>query len=395
MKSYLTALLTIFPFFLFAQTNYHPGYILKSNGDTLKGYIDSREWAESPRSINFKISKDAQEVQQFDPKSANGFGIDGMESYISFKGQISNDRNHFPDIAERLDTSKRQSDIFLKLVTSGSYLSFYSQAEGTKNRYFVAEKNAQPIELKYNQYYNEEHLAIERPFYKGQLIFYINKYQEGNMKLIRLAEEATFEADPIEEIVDKINGDTAKTAINRNKAPNFRLFAGGGIARLTNFGFNTLSIPQFTIGLDRFDNPYVQQWIFRNSLSISFVSANIPYYVPDAPGNNLNYNQFTISITPQILYNFYNKDNLKIYVGMGASLNLSSYDGEHFSATTTAVPSDIGLSGFWVGIPLQTGVMVNKSWELSFTYAPYTKYVPGYNVWNNHSFGLGVKFYLK
>jgi hypothetical protein len=394
MKSYLTALLTIVPFILFAQTNYHPGYIIKSNGDTVKGYIDQREWSESPKSINFKTSKDGQEIQQFDPQNIKGFGINRMETYITFSGLISMDRNHFPDISDHLDTTKKQANIFLRLVTSGNYLSFYSQAEGNKTRYFVAEKNGTPTELKYNQYLNEEHRAIERPFYKGQLIFYINKYQPGNSKLVSEAEQVAFESDPIEKIISSINEDTSKRAITVNKIPNFRLFAGAGVARVTNFGFNSISIPQITIGIDKFDNPYVQQWIFRNSVSLSFLSANIPIITSNVGTNQLTYTQFTISLTPQILYNFYNTDNLKIYAGMGASLNLSTYIGKEFSGTT-ADPKNVALSGFWVGIPFQTGVVINKSWELSFTYAPYTKYTPGYNVWSNRSFGLGAKFYLK
>jgi hypothetical protein len=395
MKLLYFVFFAILPSIIFAQTNYHPGYVLKNNGDTLKGYIDYREWTESPKLINFKISKDGQEVQQFDPKSINGFGINGMETYSSFRGLISNDLNHFPDIADHLDTSKKQADIFLKLVTSGNYLSFYSQAEGTKARYFISEKNTLPSELHYNQYYNEEHRAIERPFFKGQLIYYINKYQQGNKKLISLAEEAAFESDPIEEVVNKINGDTSKRAIHTTKTPNFRLFAGAGVARVTNFGYNAISIPQATIGIDKFDNPYVQQWIFRNSVSISFLNANIPFTTSDAGTNKFKYSQFTISLAPQILYNLYNTDNLKIYVGMGASLNLSAYGGKEFTSTTTADPNQVRLSGFWVGIPFQTGVAINKNWELSFTYAPYTKYVPGYNAWSNHSLGLGAKFYLR
>jgi len=395
MKLLYLVFFAVLPSILFAQTNYHPGYVLKNSGDTVKGYIDQREWSESPISINFKANKDGQEIQQFDPQNIKGFGINGMETYITFSGLISMDRNHFPDISDRLDTTKKQATIFLRLVTSGNYLSFYSQADGNKVRYFVAEKNGTPTELKYNQYLNEEHRAIERPFYKGQMIFYINKYQPGNTKLVSEAEQIAFESDPIEKIINRINGDTSKRAATVNRIPNFRLFAGAGVARVTNFGFNSISIPQVTLGIDKFDNPYVQQWIFRNSISLSFLNANIPFFTSSNSTNQLKYNQFTISLTPQILYNFYNTDKLKIYAGMGASLNLSAYSGKEFTGTTTADPKDVALSGFWVGIPFQTGVAINKSWELSFTYAPYTKYTPGYNAWSNHSFGLGAKFYLK
>jgi hypothetical protein len=73
----------------FAQSNYHAGYVLKNNGDTLKGFINYREWATSPLSIEFKTIETNTEVLKFNPKTIRSFQINGMENYISFSGNIS------------------------------------------------------------------------------------------------------------------------------------------------------------------------------------------------------------------------------------------------------------------------------------------------------------------
>ena len=55
MKLILILLLVIIPEFVFSQSNYYEGYVVKNNGDTLKGYIDYRNWEYSPVSFNFKV----------------------------------------------------------------------------------------------------------------------------------------------------------------------------------------------------------------------------------------------------------------------------------------------------------------------------------------------------
>jgi hypothetical protein len=396
MKLLYIFLFIALPSAIFAQTNYHGGYILKNNGDTLKGYIDYREWSQSPISIDFKLNKADKEIRQFNPLNIKGFEIKDMETYLSYNGLISWDRNHFPDLAEKLDTVRKPASIFLKLITSGSHLLLYSQTDERKTRYFVAEGNEMPIELKYNQYYTERHDAIERPFFRGQLIFYINKYIPGNTSLIKQAEEVAFEDDPLERIIYKINGDTTIKVKGRTKQSDFRGFAAGGLSSIqTKYGpaagRGLSASPQFSLGFDKFYNPNVQQLILRASLSIWSLNAKVPYPLSGSPNNILTFDQFTFSITPQIIYNVYNKDNFKVYIGAGASVNFSSYSNIQFSDQTNSVI----YNHFWVNTPLQTGIMINKVWEASFTYAPSTKIASDVsNKISSQSFGLGIKFFL-
>src|ERR1700723_2911225 len=103
MRSLFIALLIALPAIVLAQPNYHEGYVLKNNGDTLKGYINYREWAYSPLSVEFKPNKNSNEVLQFNPQTIKGFQITGFETYVSYIGWISTNKNIFPDIPSNLD----------------------------------------------------------------------------------------------------------------------------------------------------------------------------------------------------------------------------------------------------------------------------------------------------
>ena len=51
---------------LFSQQNFVPGYIIQQGGDTLKGFIDYRNWAKNPAKIKFKKTEQAA-VTEYKP----------------------------------------------------------------------------------------------------------------------------------------------------------------------------------------------------------------------------------------------------------------------------------------------------------------------------------------
>jgi len=401
MKLFSTLLLTFFSLTVFAQSNYHAGYVVKSSGDTLKGFIDYRDWSFSPFSIDFKTNKDDKQPQSFDPGTINGFGVTGTEDYISYRGLVSNDRNRFPDLANMLDTTKVPAAIFLRRIASGGNVSLFSQSDTKKTRYFIAERNGVPVELKYNEYYNDQRDAVQRAFFHGQLIIYINKYNSGNKQLNEQAEQTKFDEQQLIKIVNEINGNTAVGAGILGSRQIIRVSLGAGLSLAQNegIGYNIKTgVPQVNFGLDFLNNPDVQQFFVRTNFSLSLAGYKVPYPIQNALDNVLSVDQFTLSISPQFFFNVYNKDKFKVFVSAGAGFNLSSH-----SYTQTATDVDLSnnesnkvqFSTFWVNIPLQAGIAINKKWEAAFTYAPYTKLVPGgYSKFSYHSFGIAVQFYL-
>src|SRR5476649_1116056 len=98
MKRIVLLLLVALPAVVLAQANYQEGYILKNNGDTVKGYINYQEWEYSPLKVEFKINRIDAQTEECDPNTIKGFGVNGSKAYTSFVGLASMSKNIFPDI---------------------------------------------------------------------------------------------------------------------------------------------------------------------------------------------------------------------------------------------------------------------------------------------------------
>lgn len=397
MRLFCIVLLSALPAAIFAQSNYHQGYVLKNTGDTLKGYIDYREWERTPKSIQFKENESDKNILEFDPQTIKAFGITNMEYYISYTGIISMDKTQFPDIPVGLDTNKMLKTIFLKKVTTGKHLTLYQQKDDTKSRFFISERNGPITELKYYQYYSDGSNVIESARYKGQLIYYINQFDANDKSLINFAARTQFIENNLKTIVDKINGE-GSTVNSTRRSKEFRLFAGVGVNYTqglyddTYYHLSSATVfPKVNGGLDVFINPNVQQLILRAELSLSYNNPKLamPY------GEVYSFSQYTLGITPQIVFNVYNKDALKVYIDGGLSFNFSAYSDNiiSFAGTTAVEKSPYKLEPYWANFPLQAGIVVNKKLEFALTYtgaAAYTKYADLSVA--NRTIGAGFKY---
>src|ERR1700744_3021714 len=149
----LLLILFLIPFFSMAQTNFRPAYAIKNNGDTLKGYIDYREWRETPLNIDFKQNLTDKQVPSLSPDDIKSFHSQGRVSYVKYIGPLSTDKNTYPDLLHKLDTTTITKTVFLKVVIAGEKVSLLSNTDEIKTRLFVQESGSAPQELKYHQYY--------------------------------------------------------------------------------------------------------------------------------------------------------------------------------------------------------------------------------------------------
>jgi hypothetical protein len=128
MKSFYKALLVLsfLPLITFAQSNYKPGYVVTLKGDTLRGFIDYREWNTNPTSINFKAAIADIKSRTFTPEDVSFFDINGMETYRRYAGPISMDATDKDHLSASLDTSFRQETVFFRVLQKGNNLALYS-----------------------------------------------------------------------------------------------------------------------------------------------------------------------------------------------------------------------------------------------------------------------------
>ncbi len=422
MRLFTIALLIALPSIIFAQSNYQPGYVLKNNGDTLKGFVNYPESGYFPVSVDFKVSKTDKAVQQYTPNDIKAFQITGFESYVSYVGVISTNKNIVPNLPYGLDTSVTAGAVFLKPLITGKHLTLFYNNEPSKNRFFIAETNGQPVELKYYTYYDgASNGIVEHNTYRGQLQLYNAKLNNGNSKLLDKINDVMFNEADLARIVNLINnngGYEQDRSSNTNKKPSgIRLFASLGAnstnTKYTYAAFNpaipantvrnsSSTAPKIALGADFFINPNVQRIIFRLELSYSYSNDRFDHSVT-GPNTTINmyslaFTERTFSVTPQILVNVYNKEKLKIYIDGGVSDNNSSTPDNN-PIVSNGFSSDYlyKFKSFWVNYSLQAGAVFNKRIELFVTY-----YTAGSSVTTfpdnidiaNKSICVGVKYLL-
>jgi len=393
MKQILFFAAMLLPFAVWAQPNYHEGYVIKNNGDTLKGFVNYREWVYSPEYVEFRTNKTNGEVLKFTADSIRGFGVYGFEVYKSYVGDITLNKNVFPNIPTGLDTSHQVRAIFLKPIRQGPNLDLYYNNEIDKDRFFIAEKGGRATELKYYEYYNSGSLESYANVYKTQLQLLAAKYADGNKKIAEDLEKARYELRYIKNIVDEINGvdpveqQKADSVQAANSPSSVRVIVGiAGNYTVNSAPTSTSFSPKLTAGIDIFLNPNVQQLILRFELGYTSISSSIPEQITQSNGQvtvaNQQFTQTLFCLNPQLIFNVYNTDRFKYYVDAGVSLNFSSYSDQS------------GFTPFLFSVPLQTGVFLNRKWELFVSYAFKSKYIGSSYFDANQSTCVGVKLLL-
>ncbi len=393
MKLLAITLFIAFPLITFAQSNYQQGYILKNNGDTLKGYINYPESGYSPVAIEFKVSKADGTVREFTPLDIKAFQITGFQDYVSYVGPISMNKNVIPNLPYGLDTSTTNRSLFLEPLITGRYITLFYNNEPSKNRFFIAETNGSTDELKYYPYYEgTARDIVEHNTYRGQLLLYNNKFNGGNPQLASRINDVMFNEADLKKIVNLINNDGVDKPnenLNANKKPSgVRLFAGVGANSITTaytYGsfnpaiptntvkYSNSVTPKISLGADFFIDPNVQRLIFRVELSYSYSNNRFDHSVTaentTIKSYSVAFTQRTFTITPQVLFNIYNKNKFKIYIDGGLSDNNTSTPNNNLIVSNGNSSYYLfKFQPFWANYSLQAGVVLDKKIELAFAF---------------------------
>jgi hypothetical protein len=121
---------------------------------------------------------------------------------------------------------------------------------------------------------------------------------------------------------------------------------------------------------------------------------------------SLNLKQNAFSIVPQIIYNVYNADLLKVFVDLGYSVNITSYqatyistvyqNGKPVSSTSKSGSPPDALKDNYSAFLLKAGLVLHKRFEIYGAYSPgaeitnsltYSTNLTSYQVGVNYFFG--------
>ncbi|MEN0052906.1 MAG: hypothetical protein AAGC65_04520 [Mucilaginibacter sp.] len=397
---YLVILLSQAPLFSHAQSNYKPGYVVNSKNDTLKGFIDYREWNKNPKEVNFKQNL-AASPQKFTPVNANAFAITDAEYYEKFIVKISTSEIQPDKLSLAPDTAYVTDTVFLKNLVNGKTISLYEFTNSQKSSFYILDKLTRQINyLKQYLFYADDQQSVSNlNIYNNQLTRLAYEYQPGNKKLLSHTRVASYSESSLKAVAIELNGGNA-TQQAVHSSSGIRFFAGAGI-RYSKLQFNSptgagpfsngmhdsYTSPVLTAGVDFLANKYTEKIAFRFEFQAAAGSYQFSENYTNVydTQNSLAIKQFHLSAIPQIIYNFYNADKLKVFIDLGAAMNVFKYNNYDFVISrtfggTTSVDRQNkypDLENFTVSFPIKGGVRINKCLELYGAYylpASVTRY---------------------
>jgi hypothetical protein len=343
MKLFIKILLlsSLVPALASAQSNYKPGYVVNLKGDTLRGFIDYQEWDFNPDAINFKKTI-ADQVSKYGASDIAAFGIDKLESYIKYTGPISTDLTDPNKAAseDERDTSFRVGTVFLKVLEKGNKVALYSYKDELKIRFYIGgTPDYKPVEL----VYRITRVSTEYT-YRKQLSTTAYKYNELTDNIIAQIGRLEYYESDILDIVSKINHiDKTEYAKSQYSGPAFNFFAGAGVNVNTTSPSSEGSFyaaggrsytsfrPAVMLGLNLFANPATRKLQLSLELSEAqsgfkslYTNKVYPYQPFEA-----SYNEMALSASFQIIYNFYNTENFKVFGGAGFALSHYSFSNAY------------------------------------------------------------------
>ncbi|QEC79407.1 hypothetical protein [Mucilaginibacter ginsenosidivorax] len=382
MKPYYKLLLPalLLPLFSAAQSNYKPGYVVTLKGDTLRGFINIKEWAVNPRKISFKTSTNDKNPRELGVSDITSFAATNSEAYQRYIGLLNVDPTQISSLSNGRNTDTKTDSIFLKTIQKGANITLFEYADDLKNHYFVSGSgDAQPTELVYRVYKNDGK-TINEDAYKQQLFLLSEKYGESK-NLKTTIEKADYNANDLTEIAQLINKTNSKqdaTVSGASKGTQFFASAGvnfgnitSGIGAFKEFDSKSASsvFPRIALGINVLANPSTGKLIFRAQLAYT----GNKFKGSQTGGSTYSLTQNNISLIPQILYNFYNIDAFKLYAAAGAAFNLSTYSGNKYTYTgagKTTVTDGYLLQSNWISYPFNIGVVIDKKFDITAGYIP-------------------------
>lgn len=374
-------LVVLLPLMASAQTRYQPGYIIKLNGDTLRGFINYSQRNITPLTVNFKPTPEDKTSTRFEPAMLKGFEVAGIGQFITYTGRVSMDKNKFPDVAATLDTTTAQASLFLRVSYEGKPLSVLEQQDQLKARIFIMEAGRIPAELIYYQFSdkNSGNGVRNVELYKDTLQAIAQKYNRNNVKLTRKISTASFITSNIVSIAKQINQDGSKS----KQTLSLGLFAGiaysnnktkmeGGT--VFNGQSSSNSYPRLSVGVDLADRAYIKNFIL--GLEASYTAIKPRYHVKEVVGASQIATEYTyqfdrslFTVTPQVIYNFVNQKHVSAFIGIGLNIVTGTFGNDKVTRNGTTLDELYNFSNSWLLIPVQAGITLNKKLDI---FADYT-----------------------
>lgn len=119
---------------VFSQSNFYPGYIIKSNGDTADGFVKLNRQTKNPASISFRTTETSPETEYM-PTGILGF-FDGESHYVAAHVTIEKP-SEGTSLEERPDFELYSDRVFLKYLVKGEKSLLYLRHNDDRDHFYI------------------------------------------------------------------------------------------------------------------------------------------------------------------------------------------------------------------------------------------------------------------
>lgn len=399
------------PTLLLAQVNFKKGYVMIGPSKKINGFIDFREWPTNPTVVDFKDENG--ELSRITPSDCSFFKIDDLELYKSASVKISMSRVKTAELSYGINSSSITDQVFLKAIYEGDKVSLYSYSDKIKTRFYIQEASDRvPYELVREIYLKQTE--------KGDVVFTLNRFRNQLSSLLvgsNLQEKINIEGldyyeKDLLKVVKLLNGADINGNEEKGAYKKSRIFFGIG-ATATTISFssstsrgNSISNkasykPHFFGGIDFYFKPSIGKLVFRTTLSAYMNNSSVAAYKSeDKYPLTHKFNQFSIELAPQILYNYYSRGDVKMFAAAGVGANYSAYKNVltyyiDQSLKPTVKEGGVALQAFGVAIPISLGITYKDKFSaiLGYSLPMPNVYFSAYRISiERYKFGLGYSF---
>jgi hypothetical protein len=295
------------------------------------------------------------------------------------------------------DTTSSIGTVFLKIVQNGKNVALYAYTDALKRRFYIGEApDYSPKELIYKIYYNNGDdlhnggTVIDNTYQK-QLFALANKYNVLNDDLTKTIENTDYIEPDLLLIVSRINkiskaeyqkkyAESAKIELYAGVGANITSYSAGPSSPYTAGGGSSSKATgeELLGGINIILNPQTDRLELHGELSLAQSSFNSSYQLKVYPYGTAkaSFSETDFSFEPSVIYNFYNSDNFKFFLGAGIDASDSHYANPFFSAgnnlnqasTSSSAPYNYFFTKINTTFLFKTGIKIDKKYEVFANY---------------------------
>jgi hypothetical protein len=369
-----------------AQVNWQKGFLV-THGDTVRGYINEREWTRNPFDFEFQKTNDSGPSRKFTIKEVSYFQVDDRVRYQRFVTLVSKDAVGL-NIKAVPSANATPDTVFLEILRIGKSANLYRFRDEIKSRFFISDEAGQVKELIYQLYASNGGKYVNNEAYKNQLTFLASKAGINSTKLNWSIKQLTYGEASITKVIDQINGSTTPDfGAGKGHGDKIHFHVGAGLSiNYLNYKHNVFPAqsansltPYFTAGIDYYNKPGVGKLLLRLGLTVntsSFHTYGARFDQSYPQTIDYTFQQINVAFSPQVIYHLYNGAKLKFFAGAGLNVNFSSYPDNLYTVATlypgdpyiTRTPDFFQLNRVWYALQLQTGIVINRRYEVAVAY---------------------------